>query len=665
MKKLLLTTALAALSFNTVAGGVDVSAYTRKDQFEDIKISPTGKYFAATVPLEDRTVLAVVERGTNKLAATFNIGRYTTIHDFAWATPDRLVIGTAEKFGALDKPQLTGELYAMNADGSKLQMLVGQRISDGGAGTTIKPKKGNDGVAAFLIDAPPTDTRSVLVSTVPYAYGPADLFTTAQRLDIFNGRLTRVASVPVRNASFFLDNKGAVRFAVGANSDGFRKLYYRPDDASEWDLMTIEKDGLFEVPVGFSADDRIAYLQVEQKTGPDAIVAVDLSTRKRTQVLRDDTVDPSGIVYRNGTHVPVGAYFDDGRPRSEFFEPDAPEARLQKSLEAAFPDDGVVITSQTSDGGIALVEVASAENPGDFYLFDNTTKKAEHALARRGWFDPAKQSPMQPIQLAARDGLPLHGYLTLPRGGSGKNLPLVVMPHGGPFQVRDVWTFDDNVQLLAEAGYAVLQVNFRGSGGYGVAFASAGAREWGGKMQDDVTDATRWAIQQGIADKGRICIYGGSYGAYASLMGAAKEPDLYKCAVGYVGVYDLPTMHTDGDIQQRGSGETYLREWIGSRDELGAVSPNRMADRIKVPVFLAAGGQDERAPITHSRMMEQALRKAGVPVETLYYDTEGHGFYVEAHRKEFYTRLLAFLSRSLGGAVATTGAGAGDAKAAK
>jgi dipeptidyl aminopeptidase/acylaminoacyl peptidase len=665
MKQLFLAAALMALSSPVVGAGVDVSAYVRKDQFEDIRISPAGRHFAATVPLEDRTVLVVIERGTNKMTASFNVGRNTAISDFAWVTPDRLVIGTAEKFGALARPQLTGELYAMNADGGKLEMLVGQRVSDGGLGTTIKPKKGNNKIAAFLIDAPAADTSSVLVAAVPYTYGPADVFTTVERLDLFNGRLSRVASVPVRNADFTLDNKGQVRFAVGANSDRIRKLYHRANDGADWELMTIEKDGLFEEPVGFSADDTIAYLQVEQRSGPDAIVALDLATRKRTQVLRDDDVDPSRIIYRNGTHVPIGAYFNDGRPRSEFFDEQAPEARLQKSLEAAFAGNAVSITSQTSDGGIALVQVASAQNPGDFYLFDTKAKKAEHVLARRQWFDPEQQSPVQPVKFAARDGLALHGYLTVPKGSTGKNLPMVVMPHGGPFGVRDVWTFDEDVQLLADAGYAVLQVNYRGSGGYGVAFTSAGQREWGGRMQDDVTDATRWAIQQGIADKGRICLYGGSYGGYASLMGVAKEPDLYKCAVGYVGVYDLPTMHTHGDVQQRGSGETYINDWIGKRDSLGAVSPNRMADRIKVPVFLAAGGEDQRAPITHSQMMEQALRKAGVPVETLYYADEGHGFYLEAHRQEFYSRLLAFLSRSLGGAVAATGTSGGDTKAAK
>jgi dipeptidyl aminopeptidase/acylaminoacyl peptidase len=229
---------------------------------------------------------------------------------------------------------------------------------------------------------------------------------------------------------------------------------------------------------------------------------------------------------------------------------------------------------------------------------------------------------------------------------------MVVMPHGGPFGEADEWRFDDASQMLAQAGYAVLQVNFRGSGGYGRSFEQAGAREWGGAMQDDLTDATRWAVQQGIADPRRICIYGASYGAYASLMGVAKEPALYRCAVGYIGVYDLPMMHTTGDIQERASGETFLDDWVGPRDTLAAVSPTNMGAFIKVPVFLAAGGEDERAPIAHSRLMESRLKSAGVPVETLYYDTEGHGFYTEPHRREYYIRLLDFLSRHIGGAKA-------------
>ncbi len=188
-------------------------------------------------------------------------------------------------------------------------------------------------------------------------------------------------------------------------------------------------------------------------------------------------------------------------------------------------------------------------------------------------------------------------------------------------------------------------------GNYGRAHRDAGAQQWGAAMQDDLTDATRWAIETGIADPARICIYGASYGAYAALMGVAREPDLYRCAVGYFGVYDLELVHRDQSQGSR-SGRTWAAEWMGARDTLASRSSVTLADRIKTPVFLAAGGQDERAPLVHSERMERALKRAGVPVETLYYPTEGHGFYTEPHRREFYTRLLAFLSTHLGGAVA-------------
>jgi len=269
-------------------------------------------------------------------------------------------------------------------------------------------------------------------------------------------------------------------------------------------------------------------------------------------------------------------------------------------------------------------------------------------LSRGAWIDPAKQAEMRPVSFASRDGLKVHGYVTLPPGKGENRLPMVVMPHGGPFGVQDIWKFNKDAQLLAAAGYAVLQVNFRGSGGYGGAFTQAGARQWGLKMQDDLTDATRWAIQSGLADPSRICLYGASYGAYASLMGVAKEPALYRCAAGYVGVYDLPMMHTRGDTQQAKWGRNYIKDWIGEPASLAAVSPTQLADRIKAPVFLAAGGEDERAPIQHTELMERRLKAAGVPVESLYFRTEGHGFYKPEHQKEFYSRLLAFLGRHLG-----------------
>ena len=230
-------------------------------------------------------------------------------------------------------------------------------------------------------------------------------------------------------------------------------------------------------------------------------------------------------------------------------------------------------------------------------------------------------------------------------------MPMVVLPHGGPFGEFDDADFDGEVQLLAAAGYVVLRINYRGSGNYGRAFREAGARQWGGRMQDDVTDATRWAIAQKIADPKRICIYGASYGGYAAMMGLAREPDLYRCGVGYAGVYDLGLL-----LSERAGKAAFLEnwysQWLGTADSVAGVSPVNLAARIHQPVFLAAGGKDLRAPIQHTKRMEEALKASGAAPETLYFPTEGHGFYTLEHRHAFYAKLLDFLSRNIGGATA-------------
>ena len=630
------------------ADGVDVDSFSRKDNFVDIKLSPTGEYYAATVLLEDQMGLAVLRVADNHMMSALRLGKNTHFADFDWVSDERVVLSLAQKIGLMDAPRLTGELYATNADGSNRTLLIGQRVAGSGLGTRIQTQRA-DSVAAFLIDPLLHEPRHVLVSTERFTVDP---FTRAERLDVTTGRRQQTAIAPIRNAGFTTDNTGTVRFAHGGGVDIVNRLYYRVGDGAEWTLVNDQSvSGRAEWPVGFSADNRIAYLNSGQAQGPDQLVAYDVASGERRTLLSDEVANPM-VLRAPGTGEPVGALFFDGKPRSAFFDPGSTHARLYRSLEGAFGGDPVFITSSTRDGRKVLVRTWSDRNPGDFYIYDLDSKKADHVVSRRASIDPAEMAGRQPFSFAARDGLVLHGFVTLPPGSSGRGLPTVVLPHGGPFGVFDDWSFDPEVQLLASAGYAVLQVNFRGSGNHGQAFERAGAREWGGKMQDDVTDATRWAIAEGIADASRICIYGSSYGGYAALMGAAKEPTLYRCAAGNVGVYDLPTMHTHGDIQTRGSGMTYLREWIGDRDQLAAVSPTNMAGRIKVPVFLAAGGKDERAPIEHSKMMERALVAAGVPVETAWFPTEGHGYYEDANRREYYTRLLAFLGRHLGGKTA-------------
>lgn len=648
-----LVLALLLLVFANLAAAapapVDLEPFLRKDGFGLIVISPTGEYFAATVPKEDRTGVVVFRREGNVATAAFTLGRNTHVNAVQWVNDERILVSIAEQFGSQDEPTPTGEIYAVNADGKQPQLLVGFRVQEN-TGTRIKPRREED-VAAYLVDDLPGDPRHAIVEVWPFHSEP---WTRAERMDVYTGRRTIVARAPVPRARYSTDNAGVVRFARGAGSDNASKLYHRGDDTAEWTLVSDEsKTGRLEWVMGFAADNRTVYLSVEQAKGPAAVVALDTQTGERREVLRDERVDP-GIVLRGfgAGHVPVGAMFLGDGVRTAFFDEDSAEAELYRMLERSFPGLAVRIGSTTSDGKLALVEAWSATNPGDFYLFDIRARKADHVLSRQEWFDPDAMAPVRHVRFTARDGLEIDGLLTTPRGASGK-LPLVVVPHGGPFGVFDAWGFDDEAQLLARAGYAVLKANFRGSGNRGRSFLVAGARQWGRTMQDDLTDATRWAIGQGIADEGRICIAGASYGAYAALMGLVREPGLYRCAVGYVGVYDLPRMVADDSKFSRASA-TWLKEWIGEGASLAANSPSRLADRIKQPVLLVAGGEDRVAPIEHSRDMERALKRAGVPVGTLYVSTEGHGFYEERNRRAYYSRLLAFLAEHLGGAPASS-----------
>lgn len=621
------------------SAAVDLDRFLREEAFNSIKISPGGEYLAATIPLEDATAVAILRSTDLKMVGSFRPPRHNHAGSFDWVSNQRVVIGLAQKAGRLDQPQGTGELYGINADGKGGELLVGYR----------KQGFNQEAVAAFLTDELPGDDRDVLISVWPFGDNP---LTRVERMDASSGRRTVVARAPVQRASFVTDATGQVRFALGAGPDNVQKLHYRASNDADWVLINDESvNQRAEVPLGFSADGRLAYLWVEQSTGPDAIVSWDPQTNARQEVLRDTVVDPARIIRQPGTDVPVGALYLGDTPRTRFFDPTSATARLYRSLQAAFKGP-VHVTSSTRDGRTLLVETWSGRNPGDFFIYDTGTRQARHLVSRSDWINPDTSAVVAAVALEARDGTALHGFLTTPHGSAGRNLPMVVLPHGGPFGVADTGAYDSEAQLLAAAGYAVLQVNYRGSSNYGRAHTQAGKRQWGAAMQDDVTDATRWAIAQGVADRNRVCIYGASYGAYAALMGTIREPGLYQCAAGYVGIYDLPLMYAKGDIRTDKSGMNYLREWLGTPEDLAAVSPVNLAAQVRVPVFLAAGGQDERAPLQHTKKMEAALKRAGTPVQSLYYATEGHGFYTLAHRREYYAELLAFLSRSLGGATA-------------
>lgn len=626
---------------------VQLERYLKQDAYLSIKISPDGQYYAATVPLEDRVGLVILRKSDGKQITGASGSKGSVVRDFWWAKDDQVVISMAERYGSRDKPYATGQLFGIGLNDAKIRILVGPKDPPGLVSSIdVNPTW----EMADVIDTLPNDPRNVLVSTWKLGTAP---ITRVEKLDVYTGRRLQVAFAPINHAQFLADAAGQVRFALGNKDDNYSKLYYRVDNQAQWQLINDEaSSGRTEQAVGFSADGITAYLQVSQAKGPDAIVAWNTHTQARSEVLRDPAVDPYKVIHGRDGHAVLGAQYMDDGVHTRLLEDSGEDARLYRALEKAFPDAAVNVTSYSRDG-VALVQVWNDRTPGDTYLFNPQTMRAQGIFVGREWFDPAKLPKMRSVTVPVRDGLVLHGYLTLPLGAQeGQPLPMVVMPHGGPFGIFDAWEFDDDTQLLAEAGYAVLRVNFRGSGNYGLAFQRAGARQWGGSMQNDLTDATHWAIAQQIADPSRICIYGASYGGYAALMGVAKEPGLYRCAVGYVGVYDLELMHQKFSANS-GSSRTFENEWVGLRGTLAANSPVTLAASIKAPVLLVAGGADPIAPMAHSKRMEAALHKAGVPVQTLYIDSEGHGFYTAEHRRKFYETLLDFLGRNLSSDTAT------------
>jgi dipeptidyl aminopeptidase/acylaminoacyl peptidase len=295
-----------------------------------------------------------------------------------------------------------------------------------------------------------------------------------------------------------------------------------------------------------------------------------------------------------------------------------------------------------------LLHVHSDRNPGAYYLLDEATKKLRPLVPSRRWIDPRLMAPVAPVTVKASDGLQIPAYLTARDGLKTRKAPLIVLPHGGPV-ARDYWAWHPEAQLFASRGYAVLQVNYRGSDGYGQDFETAGFRNWGTRVMQDIAEATRWAIAEGIADPARICIYGASFGGYSALMSAAREPDLYRCAAGFAGVYDRVEQLSDTGAAFTVIGRAWLEQVYGTdKAEQREQSPVTHAAKIKAPVLLAHGTSDTTVLFSQSKAMRKALDAAKKPYEWHEYGGEEHGWHKDENAVDFYTKLLAFFDKHIG-----------------
>jgi len=615
---------------------VPVEHFFALNQFNDIKISPTGEYLAAQIPTEDRTALVIFRRADMKVTGKVILESKAHVAWFEWVNPERLVFTAGKKLGRLSTPVSVDGLYGTNADGSRQGRI--DIDTSGRSGHFAKFQ------VSSVLDTLKDDDDRILVEI----YNVDKQEYQVNKMNVQTGTLTDVATrAPGRNASFFSDNKGAVRFVSSTREDLGTVMYYRDADRQEWNVFNDQNATSVNVtPMGYSSEADVAYLQIEEASGPNAIYEYDSKTKQRKLLFKQENVDPERALLSPVDGSVYAFRYLDGKPKIHYVVPGNPYAMALKGLQASFPNSSVVPTSFTKNGDLGLYYVYSDTNAGDFYLYDIKVKQASYVASSSTKIDPEQMSSVTPVSLKARDNVVLHGLLTTPKGSTGKNLPMVVYPHGGPFNVFDAWGNDPEIQLLANRGYAVLQVNFRGSDNYGRNFTTSGYGQWGGKMQDDLTDATQWAISNGIANSKRICIYGSSYGAYAALMGTVREPSLYACAIGNIGIYDLPKAYTDGASDSK-QGKNRMDRYFGS-SATDANSPYTQAHKIRVPVLLAAGDEDDVAPLAHSRKMHDALKALGKPVELVVYKKEGHGNYLMQNRIDLANRILAFLDANIG-----------------
>ena len=466
------------------------------------------------------------------------------------------------------------------------------------------------------------------------------------RVDLNTKQLTLIAENPGNVTGWVTDHSGCIRLALVA--DGVNaSILHRPDENTPFTTVITTNFKEQIDPLFFDFDNKLLFASSNISRDKAAIVRVDPATAKEESVIfQHPEVDVSGLGWSRKRKVYTEVQFVTAKRQRKIF--DAEVEAIYADLQRQLPGYEIDLQSHNRDENIFVVAAWNDRTQGIRYLYDATSKTLTKLAEIAPWLHEGDLAEMRPVTYQARDGLTIHGYLTLPQGG-GKNLPLIVNPHGGPW-ARDAWGYNPEVQFLANRGYAVLQMNFRGSTGYGRAFWEASFRQWGKKMQDDVTDGVRYAIAQGIADPKRVCIYGGSYGGYCALAGLAFTPDLYACGVDYVGVSNLFTflktippywkLMLDMFYEMVGNPET-------DKELLTEASPVMHAGNIRVPLLIAQGAQDPRVNINESDQMVEALKKHGIAVEYLVKDNEGHGFANEENRFEFYEAMEKFLKEHL------------------
>lgn len=603
---------------------IPLEDFFKNSEKTSYSISPDGKYYSYMAPYQSRLNIYVQEVGGDTAKRITN-EMERDIAGYFWGNNNRI-------------------LYLKDTGGDENYQLFGINLDGSGA----KAYTAIPGVRTTIIDPLEEIDTLIIIGTNqrnPQVFDP-------YRLNLETGEMTLLAENPGNIQGWMTDHDGKLRVAYAIVDGVNTQILYRETEAEPFRpvLTTSFKEQLdFQT---FTPDNKQVYAVSNLGRDKAALVIVDPSTCEEIEELyANDRYDIGGISYSKAKKkITNSGYLAHKGVVRHFFDKDA-ETQYNR-IKAQLPDYEIGTAAANKAEDMKIIYAANDKTRGSYYFYDVNKDQLTKIADLAPWINPDEMATMIPIHYTSRDGLEIEGYLTLPVGytlKNARNLPVIVNPHGGPW-ARDAWGYNPEVQFLANRGYAVLQMNFRGSTGYGRKFTELSYKQWGQTMQNDITDGVQWLIENGIADPSKVAIYGGSYGGYATLAGVAFTPDLYACAVDYVGVSNLFTfLNTIPPYWKPMLDMMY--EMVGHPVQdslmLANASPVFHADKIKAPLFVVQGANDPRVNKAESDQMVAALKQKGVEVDYMVKENEGHGFHNEENRFEFYRAMEMFFDKHL------------------
>lgn len=611
------------------------AVFARLPLAQDLSLSPSGKYVAGRFAVDGSQKIAVMPtfpiEGETNFVAPLPDG--TEVDSLTWVNDDDIVVTLNTLMPVIDDRWYVRRMFSINRKTQKILPL-------------LRDLGGQD--TADILWVPADGSREILVAAQNSIYSDDDLFwPTVYRVDVETGKRKVELAGRTGFTSWYADADGAVRMGLGYDDEKqASRLLYRSGASGSFrqvDRASHRRDESIDIPLQFVAGGDKGLVLREGDDGKSAIYEMDLVTRELGRPYYvPETGTIWGVVPSNDGKTMLGVLTSDWRKPYHWLDPDM--AALQDQLDGQVKNGRVIIDSMNSDRSKFLVRIDAPDNPGTIYFYDKANPGLQKYMALNESIGGRKLGPVRTVHYKARDGLDIEAVLTLPRGREAKKLPLVVMPHGGPW-ARDTLDYDYWSQFLASRGYAVLRPNFRGSTGYGSEFTRKGEGQMGLAMQDDITDAVQWIAAQGIADIDRVCIVGASYGGYAAMWGIAKDPDLYKCAISIAGVSNIRRDVNDfgGTLQEN----LFKSQWQAMAPDFDAISPIKAVARIKTPLLLIHGKKDVTVDSSQSEKMYAAMKNAGKTVEIVPLPLADHHFTREEDRLKLLTAMEAFLAKYL------------------